>query len=146
MTIALAITAVYLGLAYLTFFKFKWIKFSITWAVICALIGMHVVLVFIIGMHFMTPYSTDAKVIQHTIQLVPRLPEPTLVTGVLVKPNTPVKRGQPLFQFDRTPYENKVRELQAALAAARQNVLGLENDVKTAQAVVARANAQRSAL
>jgi multidrug resistance efflux pump len=146
MTIALAITVVYLAVAYLTFVRFKWIKFSITWGVICALTGMHVVFVFLIGMHFMTPYSVDAKVIQHTIQLVPRLPEPTLVTDVLVKPNTPVKKGQPLFQFDRTPYENRVKELQATLAAARQSVLGLVNDVTTAQAVVARARAQRSAL
>jgi multidrug resistance efflux pump len=146
MTIALVITALYVGLAYLVFVRFKWLKFSITWGVICALTGMHVVLVFIIGMHFMTPCSTDARVIQHTIQLVPRLPEPTLVTAVLVKPNTAVKKGQPLFQFDRTPYEHKVKEQQAALAEARQNVLGLDNDVTTAQAVVARAKAQRSAL
>jgi multidrug resistance efflux pump len=146
MTIALVITALYVGLAYLVFVKFKWIRFSIAWGVICALTGMHVVLVFIIGMHFMTPYSTDARVIQHTIQLVPRLPEPTLVTEVLVKPNTAVKKGQPMFQFDRTPYEHKVREQQAALAAARQSVLGLQNDVTIAQAVVARAKAQRSAL
>jgi hypothetical protein len=90
MTIALVITALYVGLAYLVFVRFKWLKFSITWGVICALTGMHVVLVFLIGMHFMTPYSTDARVIQHTIQLVPRLPEPTLVTAVLVKPNTAV--------------------------------------------------------
>ena len=146
MTIALVITALYVALAYLVFVKFKWIKFSIAWGVICALTGIHVVLVFIIGMHFMTPYSTDARVIQHTIQLVPRLPEPTLVTEVLVKPNTAVKKGQPMFQFDRTPYEHKVREQRAALAAARQSVLGLQNDVTIAQAVVARAKAQRSAL
>ena len=49
----------------------------------------------------MTPYSTDAKVIQHTIQLVPRLPEPTLVTKVFVEPNLPVKKGDKLFEFDR---------------------------------------------
>src|SRR5580765_182232 len=146
MTIALVIVVVYIGVAYLVFVKFKWIKFSITWGVICALTGLHVVLVFIIGLHFMTPYSTDARVIQQTIQLVPRLPEPTLVKQVLVKPNTPVKKGQTLFQFDRTPYENKVNELQAALAAAKQNVFSLKNDVTTAQAVVARARAQRSAL
>jgi multidrug resistance efflux pump len=113
MTIALVITALYVGLAYLVFVRFKWLKFSITWGVICALTGMHVVLVFLIGMHFMTPYSTDARVIQHTIQLVPRLSEPTLVTAVLVKANTAVKKGQPLFQFDRTPYEHKVKEQQA---------------------------------
>ena len=97
MTIALVITVLYVGLAYLVFVRFKWLKFSITWGVICSLTGVHVLLVFVIGLHFMTPYSTDARVIQHTIQLVPRLPEPTLITEVLVKPNTAVKKGQPLF-------------------------------------------------
>jgi len=37
--------------------------------------------------------------------LTPRLSEPTLVTAVLVEPDVPVKKGQPLFQFDRRPYE-----------------------------------------
>src|SRR5260221_13745419 len=78
------------------------------------------------------PFSVDAKVIQHTIQLVPRLSEPTLVTAVLVEPNVPVKKGQPLFQFDRRPYEYKVNQLQAQLAQAKQNVLILQADVDVA--------------
>jgi len=38
-----------------------------------------------IGLFFVTPYSTEAKIVQLTIQLIPRLTEPTLVTGVLVE-------------------------------------------------------------
>jgi multidrug resistance efflux pump len=84
-----------------------------------------------------TPYTTNAKVIQHTIQLVPRLPEPTLVTAVLVEPDVPVKKGQPLFQFDRRPYEYKVRQLEAQLAQAKQNVRVMKADTEvTAQKVV----------
>ena len=64
----------------------------------------------------------DARVIQHTIQLTPRLSEPTLVTAVLVEPDVPVKKGQPLFQFDRRPYEYQVQHLEAQLAAAKQQV------------------------
>ncbi len=84
--------------------------------------------------------ATD-KVIQHTIQLTPRLPEPTLVTAVLVEPNAPVKKGQPLFQFDRRPYEDKVRQLEAQLAAARQNVFVLKVERDAAAANVAKAKA-----
>ena len=58
----------------------------------------------------------------------PRLPQPTLLTAVLAEPNMPVKKGQPLFQFDRRPYEYKVRQLEAQLAKARQNVLVLQAD------------------
>lgn len=94
--------------------------------------GLHFLIIFMVGLRFVTPYSTNARVIQHTIQLVPRLSEPTLVTDVLVEPNTPVKKGAPLFQFDRRPYEYKVRELEAQLAQAKQDVLINKADVAVA--------------
>jgi len=102
------------------------------WGVISALIGVHVLLIFLIGLRFVTPSSTDAKVVQHTIQLIPRLPEPTLVTDVLVEEGAQVKKGQTLFQFDRTVYESKVQQLEAQLAEAKQNVKMLEADVAVA--------------
>jgi multidrug resistance efflux pump len=43
-----------------------------------------------------------------------------------------VKKGQPLFQFDRRPYEYKVQQLQAQLAEAKQNVKVLKLDVVVA--------------
>jgi multidrug resistance efflux pump len=75
-------------------------------------------------------------VIQHTIQLTPRLSEPTLVTAVLVAENVRVKKGTPLFQFDRRPYEYKVRQLEASLAKARQDVLVDKADLAAAAAKV----------
>jgi multidrug resistance efflux pump len=86
-----------------------------------------------IGLRFVAPYAAEAKVIQHTIQLIPRLPEPTRVTAVLVEPNVSVKKGQPLFRFDRRPYEYKVRQLEAELAGAKQNVLVLKADLDAAE-------------
>jgi len=115
---------------WLTFFKFKWMKFNIVWGIVSASVGAHLLIIFLIGLRFMTPYATEAKVIQHTIQLTPRLSEPTLVTDVLVEPNMPVKKGQPLFQFDRRPYEYKVRELEAELARAKQDVKVLKADME----------------
>jgi multidrug resistance efflux pump len=88
--------------------------------------------VFLIGLRFVTPYSSNATVVQRTIQLIPRLPEPTLVTAVLVDEGAPVKKGQPIFQFDRRPYEYKVKQVEAQLAAARQNVNVLKVDVEVA--------------
>jgi multidrug resistance efflux pump len=118
----------YVFLCWLVFSKFKWIKFSIAWGVVSALVGLHLLIIFMIGLRFVTPLSTDAKVIQHTIQLTPRLSEPTLVTAVLVDQNVPVKKGTPLFQFDRRPYEYKVRQLEATLAKAKQDVLVMKAD------------------
>ena len=93
---------------------------------------VHLMLVFLIGLRFVTPYSTSATVVQRTIQLIPRLPEPTLVTGVLAEEGAPVKKGQPIFQFDRRPYEYKVNQIQAQLAEAKQNVTVLKLDVEVA--------------
>jgi multidrug resistance efflux pump len=124
---------------WLVFFKFKWLKLSPGWGIVSAFFVLHLLLVFVIGLRFVTPYATNATVVQHTIQLIPRLPEPTLVTAVLVEENVPVKKGQPLFQFDRRPYAYKVEQLQAQLAEATQNVLILKANVEIAKQKVARA-------
>ena len=118
----------YALVVWLVFFKLKWLRFSMAWGFFSTFFALHLLIIFLIGLRFVTPLATEAKIIQHTIQLVPRLPEPTLVTAVLVQPNVPVKKGQPLFQFDRRPYEFKVRQLEAQLAKAKQDVLVLKAD------------------
>ena len=124
--IAAILILVYFSIIFwLVFFKFKWLKFSPGWGIISAFFVLHVLLVFVIGPRFVTPYATNATVAQHTIQIIPRLPVPTLVTAVLVEENVPVKKGHPLFQLDRRPYEYKVEQLEAQLAEAKQNVLVL---------------------
>ena len=88
---------------WLVFFKFRWLEWGIPWAIFSSLFVVHVLLIFFIGLRFVTPASNNAKVVQHTIQLVPRLTEPTSVTEVLVEENQHVHKGQPLFRFDRRP-------------------------------------------
>ena len=139
MFIALLMTAVFVLFVWLVFFQFKWLAWSIPWAVVSTFFLLHLLLIFLIGVRFVAPYTTNAKVIQHTIQLVPRLSEPTLVTAVLVENNTSVRKGQPLFQFDRRPYEYQVAQLEAELAKAVQNVAVLKADEALAHAKVARA-------
>ena len=60
------------------------------------------------------------------------------MTAVLVEPDVPVKKGQPLFQFDRRPYEYQVQQLEAQLAAARQQVQILGADVNVAEQTLAK--------
>ena len=142
MVIALLITVVFVFFVWLVFFHFKWLQWSIAWAVVSAFFGLHVLLIFLIGVRFVAPYSVEARVIQHTIQLVPRLSEPTLVTAVLVEANTPVKKGQPLFQFDRRSYEYKVQQLEAQLAEAKQDVFVLKADEQIANEKVVHAKSE----
>jgi multidrug resistance efflux pump len=132
----------FMAFLWLVFFKFKWLKFSVPWALVSAFFVVHVLLIFLIGLRFMTPASNNAKVVQHTIQLVPRLSEPTLVTAVLVEQNQPVKKGQPLFQFDRRPYEYKVQQLAAQLAQAKQNVQILKADIEVATQKLAKTQSE----
>jgi multidrug resistance efflux pump len=132
----------YVLLVWLVFFKFRWLKFSPTWGVVSGFVGLHLLIIFMIGLRFVTPYATEARIIQHTIQLIPRLPEPTLLTEVLVQPNVPVKKGAPLFQFDRRPYELKLRQLQAQLAAAEQDVLVKRADAAAAAQKVVKLKAE----
>ena len=137
MLIAILILILASAIFWLVFFKLKWLRLSPGWALIFAFFVIHLMLVFLIGLRFVTPTSTNATIVQHTIQLIPRLPDPTLVTEVLVEENVPVKKGQPLFQFDRRPYEFKVAQIGAQLAAAKQNVYVLKADANIAQQKVA---------
>ncbi len=142
MAAGLLICVVYAALVWLVFFKFRWLKFSIPWGVVSLFFGVHLLLIFMVGLRFMTPSSSTATIVQYTIQLVPRLPEPTLVTEVLVGQNQPVKKGQPLIRFDRRPYEYKVRQEQALLEKAKQNVQILQADVLVAEQKIVQARSQ----
>jgi multidrug resistance efflux pump len=132
MIAALLVLTIAFFVFWLVFLRFKLIRLTSGWGIIFAFFVVHLMLVFLIGLRFVTPYSTNATVVQRTIQLIPRLPEPTLVTDVLVDEGTPVKKGQPIFQFDRRPYEYKVRQIEAQLAEAKQNVKVLKLDVDVA--------------
>lgn len=132
MLFAIVLLLAFFLFAWLVFVRFKWLKFNMGWAVVSSFFVAHVLLIFLIGMRFMTPYSYDGRVIQHTIQLIPRLPDPTLVTAVLVEPDVPVKKGQPLFQFDRRPYEYKVQQLEAKLEKAENEIVFTQYQQKLA--------------
>jgi multidrug resistance efflux pump len=142
--IAAILILVYFSIIFwLVFFKFKWLKFSPGWGIISAFFVLHVLLVFVIGLRFVTPYATNATVVQHIIQIIPRLPEPTLVTAVLVEENVPVKKEQPLFQLDRRPYEYKVEQLEAHPSSRKpQNALVLNANIELATQKVERAKAE----
>src|SRR5208337_2523023 len=130
MIAGLLLVSVAVAIFWLVFFKFKLLRLTPGWGFIFALFMIHVMLVFMIGLRFVTPSSANATMVQHTIQLVPRLTQPAVVTEVLVQDNDRVKKGQPLFQFDRHP--DQVAQMEAQLAQAKQNVNVLKADVDVA--------------
>ena len=141
MTAGILVLIFFSFIFWLVFFKLKLLRLTPAWGFVFALVMLHLLLIFVIGLRFVTPNSTNATVVQRTIQLIPRLPEPTLVTAVLVEENVAVKKDQPIFQFDRRPYEYKLAQIQAQLAEAKQNVKILKTgvDVATQNAIRAKA-------
>lgn len=136
------VTVVYAVFIRLVFFKFKWLRLTPAWGVVTGIVFLHLVLVPLVGMRFVAPISEDLRVVRPTVQLIPRLPEPTLVEQVLVAQNVPVKKGDPLFIFDKRLYRFQVEQAEAALAAAKQNVAILQADVDVAAQSVTRARAK----
>ena len=123
---------IYLAFIRLVFFKFKWLRFTPTWGVISAFFLLHLLIVPLVGARMQSPMTSDVRIVRHTVQLVPRLQGPTKVTEVRVEENTPVKEGDVLFVFDKTIYEAQVREAEAVVVAAQQNVKILEADIAIA--------------
>ena len=88
MFIAFLVIIVASAIFWLVFFKLRLVRLTPGWGLIFGFFVLHLLLVFVLGLRFVTPDSSNATVVQRTIQLVPRLPEPTLVTEVLVEENT----------------------------------------------------------
>jgi membrane fusion protein (multidrug efflux system) len=144
MLIALGLVVVYIVFVWLVFFRFRLMKFTIVWGVVGFWVGVHMFLIFIVALRFFQPYSMDGHVIRPTIQLVPRLPEPTVLEEVLVVGNQPVKAGDVLYQFDKTLYQFRLTEKQANLAEAQQNALILDTDVELANDALDEAKANQA--
>ena len=142
MFVALGITLFYLIFVWFIFFKAQWLKFNIVWGIVSFWVGAHLLLIFLVALRFFQPFSIDSHVVRSTIQIVPRLTQPTVLTEVLVEPNTEVKKGDPLYRFDDTVFSLAVDNATAQLVAAEQNAKILEQDVIAASEAIERANAQ----
>lgn len=137
-----AITLLYVAFVWLVFFRFKLMRFTPAWGLVSAFFILHLLIVPYVGTRMQSPFTSDVRVVRHTVQLVPRLPEPTMVTEVHVVDNMPVKKGDLLFVFDQTIYQAQVDSAEAALVAAQQNVKILEADIAIAQDSIVRAQAE----
>ena len=142
MFVALGITLFYIIFVWFIFFKMEWLKFNIAWGIVSFWVGAHLLLIFLVALRFFQPFSIDSHVVRSTIQIVPKLTQPTILTEVLVEPNEPVAKGDPLYRFDDTVFSLAVDNAQAQLVAAEQNALILEQDVIAKTEAVERANAQ----
>ena len=86
-----------------------------------------------------TPYSKEAFVQSYVVQMAPEYGG--RVKEVFITSNTPIKKGDPLFQMDPEPWQNRVDEHEALLASAGTNVQKLAQKVIEARADAAQTRA-----
>ncbi|MCP4318024.1 MAG: HlyD family secretion protein [Hyphomicrobiales bacterium] len=144
MFIAVGIVVAYIVFVWLIFFRFRLLKFNIVWGIVGFWVGVHLLLIFLVALRFFQPFSLDSHVVRPTIQLVPRLQQPTVLEEVLVTANQQVKAGDVLYQFDKTIYAANVDSNQANLVMAQQNAKILDTDVELAKDAQAEAVANQT--
>ncbi len=128
---------IYAFFAWLVFFKFKWLPWNITTQVITITLPIIGLKMLILMLNIVAPSSADVRVINYVVPINP--PVRGLVTEVPIEPNSPIKKGDVLFQIDPTPYEISVKsfeaqidQLQAQLVTARANSQNFEEQLKSA--------------
>ncbi|UJF23000.1 HlyD family secretion protein [Shewanella sp. OMA3-2] len=110
------------------------------WTVPTALLG-GVVLIgsLLLLMNYNHPYTKFTREYFVSIPITPAVKG--IVTEVNVHPNTPVKEGDILFKIDPTPYAATVKQKQAALKEAEQQVPQLQAAYEAAHAKLEQAQA-----
>jgi len=130
----LLITIAYVFLVRLIFFDFHLLRYNLFWKFVTFGLWVAAALTEVIFLGQYTPYSKAMFVQSYVVQMAPEFGG--LVTEVYISPNQQVKKGDPLFQMDPTPWQNKVDLQQAKLAAANTDVAELHQQVVEARAAV----------
>ncbi len=107
------LTLCYAAIVWLVFIKLKLLQWNRGSQSAVVGIGLFGIFSLIVAMSLFQPFSTDVRVYQRVVQIVPR------VTGrvieVPVAENAPVAEGDVLFRIDPEPFEYEVDRLTADL-------------------------------
>jgi multidrug resistance efflux pump len=137
-----AIFGIYMLLVWLIFAKLRLIRLSLPITIVLAAVGPAFAFFILLSMNNYHPSSSDARVFQRIVQIVPHLTTPGRVAEIVAQPNAPIKKGDVIFKIDPQPFQFEVDRLQAALAAAQQNVPQLKSSLDQAAAGAEKATAQ----
>ena len=94
----LLISIAYFTLVWLIFINYKLLRFSLLWKFVVFGIWIGALLTEVLALGQFAPYSKSAFVQTYVVQMAPQWGG--LVKEVYVKPNVPIKKGDPLFQMD----------------------------------------------
>lgn len=115
----LIILSLYITALWAIFLKFKLLRLTWISGSAATLVGLLIAAVFLALFNYLTP-SGRLTVTGRVVEITPNVSGQ--ITAIPVKPNLLVKSGELLFQIDPTPFQYKVSQLEASLAAARQQV------------------------
>lgn len=135
----LIILGLYIVALWAIFSKFKLVKWGWASGSASVLVGLLILATFLALFNYLTP-SGRLTVTGRVVEVTPNVSGQ--IIALPVKPNVPVKAGDVLFQIDPAPFKYKVRQLEASLAAARQQVEILKENYVQATASVAGLTAQ----
>ena len=134
------ILGIYSFFVWLIFIKFKWLPWNIVSQVTVVVIALVGLTVMILVLNVVAPSSSDVRVINYSIEVVPR------VTGrvieVPIEGNRLIKKGTPILKLDPEPFKLKVNELEASLVSSTASAKQLQQDLSAAKSNAASTQAQ----
>ncbi len=140
--------AIYAFFVWLIFFKFKWLRWTTTAAVIVVTIPIISLAGMLLLLNVVAPSALDVQGVKYVVQIVPRVPGRVL--EVPVEPNRLTRRGDLLFRIDPRPFQYEVDRLRALLASTIADVDAQREDLRAATAQIAvslnRADSIRSSI
>jgi len=128
------ILCIYLVALWAVFSKFKIVRWGWLSGTISLLVGGFILATFLALFNYLTP-SRRVTVTGRVVEVTPNVTGQ--IVAIPVKTNVLVKANDVLFQIDPAPFQYKVLQLQASLAAARQQVEILKSNYEQATANVA---------
>jgi multidrug resistance efflux pump len=135
------ISCLYVVALWLVFSKFRIVRWGWLSGTVAVLVGVFILATFLAFFNYLTP-SGRVTVTGRVVEVTPNVTGQ--IVAIPVKPNLPVKANDVLFQIDPAPFQYKVSQLQASLAAAKQQTEILKSNYEQATANVAGLTAQQA--
>src|SRR3979411_2318221 len=127
------ILCLYIVALWLVFSKFKLVRWGWLSGTVSVLIGAFILATFLALFNYLTP-SGRVTVTGRVVEVTPNVTGQ--IVAIPVKPNVPVKTGEVVVQIDPAACEDKVAQLPASLAAAKQQTEILRSNYEQASATV----------
>ena len=136
----IAILCFYIFAMWAIFFKLKLVRWGGFSGTISILFGVFILATFMALFNYLTP-SGKVTISGRVVEVTPNVSGE--VISIPVRPNVLAYKGDVLFESDPAPFQYKVSQLRASLAAAQQQTKVLKSNYEQATANVAGLAAQQ---